>query len=382
MIAVQPMILNESNTPTTMQDRGFTRPEATRFETDFNGKNTGLFELTNANGMYVAVTNYGARIVSIAVPDSKGELEDVILGFESVEDFMGPKDQSYGATVGRFANRIGQARFSLDGKTYHLEANKGPHTLHSASAGWHRKVWDVASHSSGHLTLRILSPSGEGGFPGAVDASVTFMLNDDNCLRIIFAAEADSATVVNMTSHGYFNLRGEGNGNILDHIATVNAQQITAVDADLVPTGDLIEVAGTKLDLRTPVSIRSGVESNDDLIREVGGYDHNYVLDKSQVDPAGLSHAACVVDPVSRRKLDVWTTQPGVQFYTGNMMREVTGKSGKVYVKQGGFCLETQHFPDSPNHPDFPSCRISPDEPYNQVCEYRFGLADDVEPGE
>lgn len=345
------------------------------FMSEVNGVKTDLYTLSNSNGMEVAITNFGARIVSICVPDVNGKFDDVALGFDNLADYRGGRDHAFGATIGRYANRIGSGQFSLNGKQYSLEKNKGTYCLHSGKASWMHLAWRVDSHSPGHLTLSHISPDGEGGFPGEVLASVTYSLSDKNVLRIVFNAESDQETVVNMTNHSYFNLAGAGSGDVTGHLVRIHSQAITDTDTDLVPTGKLKLVEGTPLDLRQWTTVGEGIRSGNADIECVNGYDFNYVVDQSSIDPDGLTLAAEVREPRSGRALEVWTNQPGVQFYTGNSIREgAIGKGQASYGRWGGLCLETQHFPDSPNHPDFPSTQVDPDRPYHRVCEYRFGI--------
>lgn len=345
------------------------------FISEVNGVNTDLYTLRNSNGMEVLITNYGGRIVSINVPDNQGNIDDVALGFDTLAEYRGGRDHAFGATIGRYANRIGGGQFALNGKVHSLEKNKGTYCLHSGKASWMHLAWRVDSYSPGHLTLSHISPDGEGGFPGEVHASVTYSLSDNNVLRIVFNAESDQDTVVNMTNHSYFNLTGAGKGDITGHSVRIHAREVTATDADLVPTGAFKPVEGTALDLRQWKNIGDGIRSGDDDIARVNGYDFNYVLDQSAIDPDGLTLAAEVQEPTCGRSLEVWTNHPGVQFYTGNSIREgAIGKGKASYGRWGGFCLETQHFPDSPNHPAFPSTVVNPDQPYHRVCEYRFGI--------
>ena len=339
------------------------------------GKSTALYILENTNGMRIAITNYGARVVALYAIDRDGKIEDVVLGFPSLAGYRSELDQAFGAIVGRYANRIKNGQFDLNGEDYQLDRNDGPNTLHSGSASWMNRVWDVVSSSDGHLTLGLGSPDGEGGFPGTVHASVTYTLDENNTLRIAFNAEASSPTVVNMTNHTYFNLGGECSGDIMDHHVQVNAEAVTAVDDGLIPTGRVLQVEGTALDLRNPVSLEERLVPLANDLAVTNGFDHNYIVDRSKLDPSGLAFVAAVMHNRTGRRVEVWTTQPGMQLYTGNWINEkIEGKCGERYVKRQGMCLETQHFPDSPNHPEFPSTVVDEKNPYHEVVEYRFSV--------
>ena len=321
------------------------------------------FILENTNGVKVKLMTYGATIVSIETPDKQGLMADVVLGFHDIDGYQSADNPYFGATCGRFANRIGNGRFTLDGQTYSLASNNGNHSLHGGLVGFDKKIWDAEIEDAA-VKMSLVSPDGEEGYPGALSVEVTFSLSEEDELTIEYKANTDKTTVINLTNHSYFNLAG--GGAILNHLAQINADRYTVVDDDAIPTGELRTVAGTEMDLLEPTPIGKSIESVQGL-----GYDHNYCI--SQASPGELTLAARVMDPESGRTLECLTTEPGVQFYTGNFLDGFKGKGGQTYVKHGGFCLETQHYPDSPNHPEFPSVELAPGEIYTQTCIYRFG---------
>jgi aldose 1-epimerase len=336
-----------------------------------DGETVDLYTLTNRNGMQVAITNYGGTIVSIVVPDRNGKMADVALGFDSLKGYLG-NEPFFGATVGRYANRIAGGTFKLDGKTYKLPLNDGKNTLHGGPQGLDKKVWKARELSGPHPALEVAytSKDGDEGFPGNLSVKVVFSLEDDNALRIDYTATTDKDTVINLTNHTYFNLDGQGNGNILKQEMMINADRFTPVDANLIPTGELRSVQGTPFDFRKSTVIGARIEDKDEQLKLGHGYDHNFVLNRKG---PGLSLAARATDPASGRVLEVLTTQPGVQLYTGNFLDgTIHGKDGKVYSHRAAFCLETQHFPDSPNHPKFPTAELKPGETYHQVTEFKF----------
>jgi len=336
-----------------------------------DGVAVSLFTLTNAKGMEVKITNYGGIITSIKVPDAKGALGDVVLGFDSLDEYVAKNGPHFGATIGRYGNRIGKAKFTLAGKEYKLAANNGANSLHGGIKGFNKVVWTARELPDGRLELSYLSKDGEEGFPGNLKSTVTFSLSDTNALRIEYAATTDKETVVNLTNHTYFNLKGDG--DILGHRVAINASRFTPVDAGLIPTGELRNVAGTPFDFNNPHTIGERIAANDEQIKIGNGYDHNWVL--SRKSTAGLEGAAEVEEPTSGRRMEVWTTEPGVQFYTGNFLDgTIKGKGGKVYAKRAGFCLETQHFPDSPNKPAFPTTTLKPGAQYKTTTEFRFSV--------
>jgi len=354
-----------------------TEPQTTRsglviddFTTDIDGRRTGLYTLTNANGMEVTVTDFGGRIVSVMVPDRAGELRDVVLGFDNIDDYIHvPSD--FGAAIGRYANRIGQGRFTLDGKVYELPKNNFGHCLHGGPDGWQYKVYDVVEADDSHIVLAMYSPDGDANFPGAVEATVTYRLTDDNALDISYEAASDAPTIINLTNHSYFNLSGDPSTSICDDWLWIAADSFTPVDSTFMTTGEIVPVEGTPMDFRTVKRIGDDIDRYDFVqLKNGNGYDHNWVL-----ATAGdiTRKAAEVRNDVSGIVLEVYTDEPGVQVYTGNFLDgSVTGKHGIVYNQRAAICLETQHYPDSPNKPAWPSVVLRPDETYRSHCIYRF----------
>jgi aldose 1-epimerase len=337
-----------------------------------DGTAVDLYTLTNASGVEIRASNYGGIIVSLKTPDRTGKLDDIVLGMDSLEGYL--KGVPYfGAIVGRYGNRIANARFSLEGKTYTLAANNGKNALHGGLRGFDKQAWKAEPFERAGevgLVLTHVSPDGDQGYPGALSAKVTYTLTDQNELAIDYEATTDKATPINLTQHSYFNLAGAGTRDVLAHELMLNADRYTPVDATLIPTGELAPVEGTPFDFRTSTAIGSRIDASHPQITFGGGYDHNYVLTR-QGD--GLSLAARVVEPTSGRVLEVRTTEPGVQFYTGNFLDgTITGKGGHVYQKRFGFCLETQHYPDSPNKPSFPSAIVRPGTPWRSKTVFAF----------
>ena len=335
-----------------------------------DGHSVDLYTLTNKHGMKAAITNYGATLVSLEAPDRTGTPGDIVLGYEKIGDYE--KGTSYfGATVGRYANRIGHAKFVLDGVTYTLEKNNGENHLHG---GFNRRVWtakDISTNAGEALELTYLSPDGEEGYPGNLSVKVVYTVPaNQNALRIDYTATTDKPTVINLSHHSYFNLAGQENGDILQHQITLHASRFTPVDAGLIPTGELREVRNTPFDFLKPFAIGARIEQDDEQLKFGKGYDHNWVLDRKS--PA-LMVAAEVFEQKSGRVLEVSTTEPGIQFYTGNFL-DGTGpsKGGKTYGRRSAFCLETQHFPDSPNHPNFPSTVLRPGQQFRSTTIYKF----------
>ena len=334
-----------------------------------DGTQVRIYTLTNRNRLEARVTNYGGIVVSLKVPDRSGNLSDVVLGFDSLAEYLANPNPFFGALVGRYANRIAQARLLLDGVEYHLDKNNGPNSLHGGAAGFNKKVWTARELPDGGLELQCQSKDGEGGFPGNVTATATYHLTEANELRIDYGATTDRNTVINLTSHSYFNLRGAGSGDILGQLVTLNADRFTPVDSTLIPTGELRAVAGTPFDFRKATAIGARIEQDDEQLRFGGGYDHNWVLNG---DGKRLALAARVEEPDSGRVLEVLTTEPGMQFYTANSLGTIHGKGGKIYGRRSALCLETQHFPDSPNHNHFPSTVLKPGERFQSTTVYRF----------
>ena len=337
-----------------------------------DGKAVELYTLTNKNGAEVVITTYGGSVVSLKVPDREGNLGDVVLGFDAVDGYV--NNTSYiGALIGRYGNRIGHAQFKLDGKTYTLAKNNGENTLHGGTKGFNKAVWtakEITAKDGQALELTYLSKDGEEGFPGNLHVRVIYTLTDSNALRIEYFATTDKDTVVNLTNHSYFNLAGPGSGDILSHVLTVNSDKFTPVDSGLIPTGEFRDVAGTPCDFRKQTAIGARINSDDEQIKLGGGYDHNFALNRKAGEPISL--AARVEEPKTGRVMEVWTTEPGVQFYTGNFLDGSLHGKGVSYTKRSAFCLETQHFPDSPNKPEFPSTELKPGQRYHTTTIYKF----------
>jgi aldose 1-epimerase len=338
------------------------------------GQAVELFTFRNSNGVQVRAMTYGAVIVSITAPDRTGALDDIVLGFDTLEPYL-TKSPYFGAVVGRYGNRIANGRFTLDGAAYQLATNDGPNHLHGGPKGFARVVWTADPFQSTDgvgVTFSYTSADGDEGYPGTLTASVTYTLDDQNRLSVDYKATTDKATVVNLTQHSYFNLGGANARDILSHVVQIDADRFTPVDATLIPTGQLAPVQGTPFDFRSPTPIGARIDQPDEQLVRGKGYDHNFVLNRSG---AGRVHAVHVLEPASGRTLDVETTEPGVQFYTGNFLDgTLTGKGGRVYGHRSGFCLETQHFPDSPNHPAFPSTVLRPGQTFQSKTVFAFGV--------
>lgn len=343
------------------------------FGTLADGSKVEAYTLTNASGMQVRVLDFGGIITTIKVPDRQGKLADVVLGFDSLDGYV-KNEPHLGSFIGRYANRIGKAQFTLDGKTYTLAANDKTNTLHGGIKGFDKVLYKAAPFSKAGdvgVTLTRTSPAGEEGFPGALAVKVTFTLNGKNELLLDYSATTDAPTVLNLTHHDYFNLAGEGSGNVLGTLLQIDADQFTPVDATLIPLGKLAPVAGTPLDFRKPTAIGARIESSDPQMKLGAGYDHNFVVNHKA--PGDLSRAARAVEPKSGRVLEVRTTEPGVQFYSANWLNNV-GKNGHKYGKRDAFCLETQHYPDSPNKPMFPITTLRPGQTFHSQTVYAFSV--------
>ncbi|MBC8472816.1 MAG: galactose mutarotase [Phycisphaerae bacterium] len=334
-----------------------------------------LYKLRNDAGTEVKITNYGAIVTSIKVADRNGDFADVALGYDHVKGYMNAVDKPYfGAIVGRYGNRIAKGKFTLDGKTYSLAINNGPNHLHGGIIGFDKVVWEatpIKGEGFSGLELTYLAKDMEEGYPGNLNIKVTYRLTDDNELKIDYYATADKATPVNLTNHTYFNLAGEGNGTILGHELMINADNYTPVDETLIPTSKIETVKGTPFDFTTAKPIGRDINHNNEQLTFGGGYDHNFVLNKTK--PGAMTLAATVYEPTTGRFMEVFTKEPGVQFYCGNFLDgRLIGKAGKPYVHRGGFCLETQHYPDSPNQPSFPSTILRPGQVYQTSTIYKF----------
>jgi aldose 1-epimerase len=359
--------MNAPSTPTHIDRKPFGKTPA--------GEAVELFTLSRPGAPTVAITNYGGHLVSALVPDREGRAADVILGYKDLDGYLG--DTSFlGSLIGRYANRIAKGRFALGGASFTLATNDGPNHLHGGKVGFGRRLWAakiVGGQDGDALELKLTSPDGEEGYPGKLEVTVVYSLTADGGLRMDYSATTDRTTIVNLTNHAYFNLAGEGSGDVLGHELSVEADQFTPVDATLIPTGEKRAVAGTPFDFRKPTAIGARIADPYEQIKLGHGYDHNFVLRGSG---RSLRLAARVLEPKSGRVLEVLTTEPGLQFYSGNFLNgSIVGKSGKPYAHRGGFCLEAQLFPDSPNRPEFASPVLEPGAKYTQTTVYRFAVA-------
>lgn len=344
-----------------------------RFGTIPDGSAVDIYTLKNAAGVEVKAIAYGGIITSLKVPDRSGNFADVVLGFDRLDGYL--KEHPYfGAIVGRYGNRIGKAQFALDGRTYTLAKNNGPNHLHGGLKGFDKVPWAAAPVAGQNaVSFTRTSPDGEEGYPGSLTVRVTYTLTDENELIVDYHATTDKPTPVNLTQHSYFNLAGEGSGDILGHELMINADRYTPVDATLIPTGEFASVDGTPFDFRKPTAIGARINGDHPQLKAGGGYDHNWVLNRSG---EGLQPAARVLEPKSGRTLEVSTLEPGMQFYSGNFLDgSVTGKGGHVYAHRTGFCLETQHYPNSPNQPNFPSTILRPGQTYTTQTVFKFGVS-------
>jgi aldose 1-epimerase len=339
-----------------------------------DGRTVNRFTLERSGAVRVRILDWGGIIQSVETPDRAGERADIVLGMADLDGYVAGTPY-FGGIIGRVANRIAHGRFALDGHTYQLACNTGRHTLHGGTQGFDRHAWDVVRHDGASLILRRTSPHGEEGYPGALTTEVHYTLDDNESLVIGYRATCDAPTVVNLTNHSYWNLSGDPSQPVDDHVITLHASRFTPVDATLIPTGLLQPVDGSPFDLRAPVRLGDGVARPHEQLAYAGGYDHNWVLDGLTRDDHGLRHAVHVHDPHSGRTLDVHTSEPGMQFYTGNFLDgTLTGKAGVTYGHRAGFCLETQHFPDSPNHPEFPTVVLRPGQTLRSTTRYSFGV--------
>ncbi len=338
-----------------------------------DGENIDLYTLQNANGVEARITNWGGILVSLKVPDRNGALGDIVLGFDNLEDYL-KSHPNFGALIGRYANRIAKGRFKLNGVEYKLAVNNGENHLHGGIKGFDKVIW-TGSHSKTAagpaVTLRYLSKDGEEGYPGNLRVTVVYTLTNKNELRIAYTATTDKDTVINLTHHSYFNLLGEGNGTILNHQLTIHGNRFLPTDAGSIPTGELRAVKGTPFDFLTPTTIGARIEQAHEQLKFGRGYDHTWIINGR---PGTLRHAATLYEPFIGRMLQVWTTEPGMQLYTGNFLDgTLTGKSGKLYERRSGLCLETQHYPDSPNQPSFPTTTLRRGATYRSTTVYKFG---------
>lgn len=344
------------------------------FQSTVDGRKTGLYFLENKNGLEMAVTNFGARVVELWVPDKDGQFEDIVLGHNNINSYVHYQGERFlGSVIGRYGNRIAKGQFVLNGTTYQLPINNGPNSLHGGLRGFDMVAWNVDQTNNNKIVFTYLSIDGEEGYPGNLNVSMSYELNDNNEFMITYHATTDKTTVINLTHHSFFNLHGQGKGTINDHYLLIDANQYTPIDADLTPTGALENVASTPMDFRAATEIGSRLNADFCQLKYGKGYDHNWVLNRTSLKDIEL--AASIVEPRSGRYMEVYTTQPGIQFYGGNFFDgKVIGKSGKPYSYRNAFALETQHFPDSVNHPQFPTTVINPEEEYSHKCIYKFGI--------
>jgi aldose 1-epimerase len=350
-----------------------TLPPTSGFDTIINGQQVGLYYIQNNKGLKAAITNYGARVVGMLVHDKSNAIRDVVIGFDKLKHFIQSEEPFFGAVVGRYGNRIAKGRFTLDGQNYQLDINNGINSLHGGRTGFHNRVWKVIDADSSSITLSYLSVDGEEGYPGSVTTSITYSLTEDNELKMEYTITTDKATVVNVTNHNFWNLNGEGSGTINNHQLMIAAEQYLEVDSTLIPTGT-VKVENTPFDFRTYHAIGKRLSIKNPQLEYGIGYDHNYVLDKGLTQQPDL--VASVKGDQSGIQMDVYTTEPGMQFYGGNVMKgKHTLKSGARDEFQTAFCLETQHFPDSPNQPEFPSTVLTPGSVYKSSTIYKFGIS-------
>lgn len=352
------------------KDMGFARSQL--FGTTSDGNQVYMYTLRNASGMTVKIIGYGARIAAISVPDRHKHFADVVLGFDNLQGYLGPNDPFFGATIGRYANRIANGRFTLDGKTYHIPINDGPNALHGGPNGFDKQIWHgkLLKTDEGYAAeLTYFSPDGQEGFPGNMHVTVRYTLENNDSLRIDYTATTDKDTVINLTNHSYFNLSGAGSGSILQEKLMIDADHYTPIGKTLIPTGQIAPVAGTPLDFRSLTAVGSRIHDNFQQLKYAGGYDFNYVLNH----PGDLSVvAAKVVDPASGRVLEAFTTEPGIQFYSGNQIKTPIHGVGGVYRQFSALTLETQHYPNSPNQPNFPSTVLRAGQTFHSTTIYRF----------
>jgi len=346
------------------------KPE--NFSKNIDGKQVQLYFLKNSNGLEMAVTNYGAKVVSLLVPDKNGKFEDIVLGFDNIDGYLNANEPYFGAAIGRYGNRIAAGKFTLNGREYNLATNNSPNHLHGGVKGFNGQVWDANQIDEQTIEFSRISPDGEEGYPGNLKIKMVYSLSDKNEFKVTYEAETDMPTVINLTHHSFFNLHGAGNGSINDHVLMINAAKYTPVDQTLIPNGKIDLVKGTPMDFTIPTEIGKRLEENFEQLKFGKGYDHNWVL-KENLNME--TPVASVWEPKSGRYMQVYTTEPGLQFYGGNFLDgKDIGKGKKPYEFRSAFCLETQHFPDSPNQPVFPSTVLNPDENYQHTCIYKFSI--------
>ncbi|MFA6831391.1 MAG: aldose epimerase family protein [Bacteroidaceae bacterium] len=346
----------------------------TAFDSIIDGKQVALYTLQNKMGITMQVTNYGARVVSIWTPDKTGHWDDIVAGRPTIKGYVsGAGERFLGATIGRYANRIADGKFAISGKEYQLATYSDGQCLHGGVKGFDRVVWNVVSKTTNQICFDYLSKDMEEGFPGNLKVKMTYSITDDNAFKIEYTATTDEATPINLTHHTFFNLHGEGNGSINDHILYINADSYTPINKKQIPLGTFEKVANTPFDFRKPIAMGTRINQKDKQLEYCNGYDHNFVLNRTTSNDVEL--AATVEDPISGRYLNIYTTEPGIQFYSGNFSDgSVIGKNGKPHTFRSSFAMETQHFADSPNQPNFPSTILKPGETYHQICIYQFGV--------
>ncbi len=349
------------------------RPLADKFNKNIKGKQVELYSLTNNNSVKVEITNYGGKVVSVQVPDKNGIFEDIVLGYDNIDDYISGNPY-FGAIIGRYANRIAKGKFLVEGKEYQLAKNNGNNHLHGGDKGFNDVLWDAKQleiNGEQALELTYLSKDGEENYPGNLTVKVTYSLSENNELKIAYFANTDKTTIINLTHHSFFNLAGEGRGDILNHEVHINADRFTVTNKDSIPTGEIRKVEGTPMDFRKAKVIGRDIENDYEQLIFGNGFDHNWVLNKDEE----LSFAAAAYEPISGRYMEVWTDQPGMQLYTSNYLDgSDIGKAGKAYYRRTAFCFETQHFPDSPNQANFPSTILKSGENYKYTCIYKFSF--------
>ena len=342
------------------------------FKKVIDGKQVDLFTLKNKNGLIAQITNYGGRVVSLWIPDKNGIFEDIVLGYESIDGYLHSNEIYFGALIGRYGNRISKGKFTLNNRIYTLATNNDTNHLHGGKNGFNNVVWNAKLINNQVLELSYFSKDMEEGYPGNLQITVVYSLNDENELKIEYKATTDKATPINLTHHSFFNLHGAGKGDINDHILQIDANQYTPVDSGLIPTGKIASVKNTPMDFEVPTEIGKRVNTDFDQLKFGGGYDHNWVLNHQENK---LHFAAKITEPSSGRTIEVFTNEPGLQFYGGNFLDGTDiGKQGLSHKHRTAFCLETQHYPDSPNHSNFPNTILNPGETYNSICIYKFSL--------
>lgn len=344
-----------------------------KFATVVDGKPVALYTLVNDNGVEACITNYGGRLVSLMVPDKSGEFRDVVLGHDSIADYMNI-DGNFGAVIGRYGNRINQGRFSIDDKEYQLPCNNFGHCLHGGPKGFHHAVWDATQPNDSTVCLKLFSPDNEAGFPGNLNVDVVYTLTADNAIKIAYSATSDAPTILNLTNHSYFNLSGNPANDILSEVVWFDADGFTPIDSTFMTSGEILPVDGTPFDFTSPKTVGRDIDADDIQLKNGRGYDHNMVLNSAR---DCNSPAAYIIDPSTGIKMEVFTDEPGIQFYVGNFLDgSVSGKKGIAYPHRSAICMESQHYPDSPNKSQWPSVVVRPGEKYTSNCKYRFSVID------